>query len=358
MLDAQETRSDIAEITALDFTNAQLRSPVSMQRAPVFVDNDKLGLLSGLVGTWTNQALPNTSRGGRENPFSYSLMPVPQAIHPAGYILKNFSYYEEITFFVANAHASQSVSPSTSPSTIDSSPASNTLHYQQRVYFADGPNRNGLVYVESGAFISLSDQASNALDANNGANDALVNLGSSSEGVESDSDVNPTVPTSISPIQQLNIAKQLSAPYCDSILAVGYAAKHTGAPTIRAPHEVWPQDVNLSQYKMLSMGNLNLDYTANPNKPLAEALEVARPTDYVQINLDSYLGGGGVSCSEFDNNQTHVTRHRASLWLESFDDSPVFTQLQYSQTTFLSFVVKGEVVSFPRLSANTLRRKV
>ena len=54
-----------------------------------------LGPLEHLVGTWTNQNLPNQNSGNTSSPYSYNVMALPQmdpSATPTGYILKNFSY--------------------------------------------------------------------------------------------------------------------------------------------------------------------------------------------------------------------------------------------------------------------------
>ena len=48
-----------------------------------------LGPLVGLIGTWNSPASP---------PLGYNVMPLPEATASNKYILKDFSYYEEMTF--------------------------------------------------------------------------------------------------------------------------------------------------------------------------------------------------------------------------------------------------------------------
>jgi hypothetical protein len=71
---------------------------------------DQLGPLKHLLGTWANKNLPGTERGGPESPYSYNVMPLPQVdpSTPTGYILKNSSYYEELTFTAIHGNVAQS----------------------------------------------------------------------------------------------------------------------------------------------------------------------------------------------------------------------------------------------------------
>jgi hypothetical protein len=108
------------------------------------LDLSGLGPLEGLVGTWTNQNLPGTDKGDPDNPYSYNLIALPQVdpTSPTGYILKNFKYFEEITFSPIAGNAPNRGGTGTQ--------VCNTLFYEQRVYFADGPAKNSLVHAENG----------------------------------------------------------------------------------------------------------------------------------------------------------------------------------------------------------------
>ena len=100
--DLSDNKGSVTMYAYLDNAAPDLSAPlVNEPPQPVpSVPNDKLGPLAYLIGTWTNQPLGNSGQGGRDEPFSYNVMPLPQVdpSSPPGYILKNFSYYEELTF--------------------------------------------------------------------------------------------------------------------------------------------------------------------------------------------------------------------------------------------------------------------
>lgn len=132
--------------------------------------------------------------GGTETPYSYNVMPLPQ-VDPSsqeGYILKNFSYYEELIFSAIHGTA-----PNRSGS---GTQVANTLFYEQRVYFADGPNKDALVHAENGSWLYLTDRKQFV----------------GPYGTAADPEQN-----SVPPTQPYNIIKQMSVPHGNSVLAAG-----------------------------------------------------------------------------------------------------------------------------------------
>lgn len=299
--------------------------------------NTNLGPLAQLVGTWTNQNIQGTDKGGPANPYSYNLMVLPQVdpSSPTGYILKNFSYYEEITFSVIHGTAPNRGGVGTQ--------VANTLFYEQRVYFADGPAKDSLVHAENGSWLYLTDttQLLGPYGDGNGPN----------VGTE-------TVQNSVAPTQEFNIVKQLSVPHGNSILAAGKYAEQSGSPSISAPPMVLPSGVNTDQYSQESVGNLNPAFTQNPNQPLIDAINVANASKYIQFYVDSKDGSHEVTNIGFEQQHAKVTRYYATYWLEAFAGSSDYTQLQYSQTILMDIPIAGVgTVSFPHITANTLTKK-
>ena len=84
-------------VTPPSFGQPLITEPAQLN--PVANDGTNLGPFEYLVGTWTNEDLGGAQAGGgRDNPFSYNVMVLPQKQgSPHGYILKNFKYYEEMT---------------------------------------------------------------------------------------------------------------------------------------------------------------------------------------------------------------------------------------------------------------------
>lgn len=132
------------------FNKPLIHEPVQSPPPPT-LPTTTLGSIEHLVGTWTNQNLSN-GQGGTETPYSYNLMVLPQvdSSSPTGYILKNFSYYEEMTFSPIYGTAPNRGGLGTQ--------VANVLFYEQRVYFADGPAKDSLVHAENGSWLFLSDQ--------------------------------------------------------------------------------------------------------------------------------------------------------------------------------------------------------
>ena len=299
-----------------------------------------LGPLEQLVGTWTNQDIHGTGKGGQSSPYSYNLMVLPQVdpSSPTGYILKNFAYYEELTFSAIHGTAPNRGGMGTQ--------VANTMFYEQRVYFADGPAKDMLVHAENGSWLYLSDTTQLLGPYGDGEG---PNLGSE------------TVANSTSPMQKFNIIKQISVPHGNSVLSAGTFQQKSGSPTISAPSPVLPVGVDTAQYCIQNVGNLNPAFTMNPNKPLMDAISAKNASSYIQFDVDSQNGGHGqVTNIGFEQQHAKVTRYYATYWLEAFGlvEPPDYTQLQYSQSILMDIPIAGVgTVSFPHITSNTLTKK-
>ncbi|TXT39722.1 MAG: hypothetical protein FD135_1964, partial [Comamonadaceae bacterium] len=100
-----------------DITSPLVRAPVQA------VDFNILGHLKWLVGTW------NSPKGAAATGFN--VMPLPQQNAPGGFVLKNFPYYEEITFAPIAGGAPNRGGTFTQNTSV--------LFYEQRVYVANNP---------------------------------------------------------------------------------------------------------------------------------------------------------------------------------------------------------------------------
>jgi hypothetical protein len=300
-----------------------------------------LGPIEHLVGTWTNKDNPVTGKGGPSSPYSYNVMPLPQgSMSPAGYILKNFSYYEEITFSAIHGSAPNRGGNGTQ--------VANTLFYEQRVYFAEGPGKDSLVHAENGSWLFLSDRVQNA-----GPYGATP------------------LPNSTPPTQPFNVVKQISVPHGNSIMAAGNVALNgaggvtptRGSPVIPNSTGVLPAGVDTSLYSTLlnqpdNYQNPNVAFTNNPNQPLIDAITAVPATSFIQLDVDTKTSQHPVSNIAFEQKFANVGRYEASYWLEAFGGSADFTQLQYSQTIWMDIPITGAgLVSFPHITTNTLTKK-
>ena len=316
------------ENTVPDLSNPLINEPAQAEPpAPT----STLGPLQYLVGTWTNQNLGGSDKGGQTSPFSYCLMPLPQG---DSYILKNFSYYEEITFSAIHGTAPNRGGLGTQ--------VANTLFYEQRIYFAEGPAKDSLVHAENGSWLFLTDRTQLLGPYGNGDNPGVGDQ---------------TVPNSVAPTQPYALIKQMSVPHGNSILAAGNKTEGSGSPGIEPPPLVLPEGVDTAAYKKTGVGNPNPDFTLNPNLPLANALKQQPVANYIQLDVDSKNGNYAVTNIGFEQQHADVTRYFATYWLEALTTGGGYDQLQYSQTMLMDIPINGKVISFPHVTTNTLTRK-
>jgi len=294
-----------------------------------------LGPLEHLVGTWTNQNISGLNMGDTSSPYSYNVMPLPQTdpSSPDGFILKNFSYYEELTFSAIHGNAPNRGGTGTQ--------VANTIFYEQRVYFAEGPAKDQLVHAENGSLLFLSDKTQQLGPYGNGQNPGLGNL---------------TVAGSVAPTQPHDIVKQVSVPHGNSILAVGDYQSGTGSPVIPAVPSIIPAGVNPAPYNTVGVGNPSVAFTANPNLPLNNALAAPSVSvnNFIQLNVANR--GNPVTNIGFEQQHARVTNYSASYWLEAFSAGGDFTQLQYSQTIWMDIPINQQIISFPHVTTNTLTK--
>ncbi len=295
---------------------------------------DAVGLLQLLVGTWTNQPLAN-GQGGPDTPYSYNLMVLPQTSQdpssPEGYILKNMQYYEEITFSSIHGNAANRGGTGVQ--------VCNPLFYEQRIYISQAsgtPVSNTLVHAENGAWLVLTSSDQFAGPYSNGEK----------------------VPGSTPPTGYPTLVKQIAVPHGNSVLAIGEAPVEatTGSPVIAAPAQVLPDIPDTAPYTTESVGNPNLQFTANPNMPLNEGLDVAPVGQFIMFQVDSKNAAGQVTNIGFEQQHADVVQYSATYWLEALAGSSEFNQLQYTQTIMLSIPINGEPVLFPHITSNTLTR--
>lgn len=339
LLDLSDNKGSVTMYVYLDNAAPDFSAPLvgePPQRIPG-IPSDKLGPLAYLIGTWTNQPLGSSGKGGRDDPFSYNVMPLPQVdpSSPPGYILKNFSYYEELTFTAIHGPVLNRNGTGAQ--------VAYTLFYEQRVYFAKVPNADALVHAENGSLLLLGDTLQPLGPYGNAF---LPGLG------------DQTVASSVAPTQTFSLAKQVAVPHGNTILALGSYEVGSGVPII-PPAKVLPSgDIDSFPYYWdNAVTNPTLAYTANPNQALTDALSIRAPSDYVMLTVSSANGNGAVTNIGFEQRFSNVTRYDFTCWLESFDGGASFPQLQYSQTITLQLPIRGGTASFPHVTVNTLTKK-
>lgn len=321
--------------TAPDFSQPLAREPAQTSPGAPLA---QLGPLQHFIGTWTNQNLQGTNTGGPDSPYAYNVMPLPQVdpSSPTGYILKNFSYYEELTFTAIHGNAPNRGGIGQQ--------VAYTLFYEQRVYFAEGPNKDALVHAENGSLLYLLDTTQPLGPYGNGDQPGLGSL---------------SVQNSAPPTQQFNLVKQVSVPHGNSILALGnYSSSNqmTGVPTIPSVSPL-PSGVSTAQYAANDpVTNPQPALTANPNQVLTNALSARPCTNFLMLAMSSQNGKGAVTNIGFEQQHANVSQYDFTYWLEAFDGTTNYTQLQYSQTITLQLPINGQMVSFPHVTANTLTK--
>jgi hypothetical protein len=320
--------------TTPDLTVPLVHDPA--QASPGLPSSSQLGPLEHFIGTWTNQTLVGATKGGPDAPYSYNVMPLPQVdpSSPDGYILKNFSYFEELTFSAIHGAAPNRSGTGTQ--------TPNVLFYEQRVYFADGPNKDALVHAENGSLLFIQDNLQLLGPYGNGTAPGIGNQ---------------TVENSVAPSQDFSVVKQVSVPHGNSILAPGDMSTGTSSPTIPTISTLPPPSVNSAQYlDQNPVSNPNARYAVNPNQALVDALSVNSPTSFIALNVSSANGSGAVTNIGFENANAKVTQYACTYWLEAFSGSENYTQLQYSQNISMQINVNGEPIVFPHVTTNTMTK--
>lgn len=344
MSDEVKCPDGVGDTTAPTFPNPLIAEPSQPSVAPHVT---QLGPLQYLVGTWTNQNLAGGSTGGPESPYSYNIMPLPSFSAEAKYILKNFQYYEEITFSPITGNA-----PNRGGNYQQNA---NVLFYEQRIYFADGPDKNKLVHAENGTWLFLDTSTQSQCPYGN-------------EPVEPHP--NPI------PSQNLatNIAKQISVPHGNSILVQGAVQDYTGSgntdyiqngdPSI-PPYtdQILPIGVDTTPYTTKSVGNPFPQYNQNPNQPLQDADMLGESDKFIAWSVDNKnsQAPGSITNIPFEAQKARVVDYSANYWLESFDGGASFTRLSYNQSIIMNIPIQMEsglkTVAFPHITCNVLTKK-
>lgn len=276
----------------------------------------KLGPLAGLIGTWVS----NRTTG-------FNVMPIPEATAANGFILKNFSYFEEITFSAIEGKVANRGGTDEQDSY--------TLFYEQRVFFSDGPQVNKLVHAENGSWLHLVM-----------APQLLGQVGT--EPMSSPPATSPIPPQN----PKMAIVKQVSVPHGNSILAMGSVNTMQGAPKIPVVSTlpVGAPDRYFSPYGSDISTNPNI----NPNTVLETALlNSPRVLRTHCFTVDS-ANHGGIENVPYIKQHMNVSRFTNDLWLEELETGEL--QMQYSQNISLEFIQDKNKILFPHIVANTLRK--
>lgn len=287
-------------------------------RDPIQQPNEDIGLLTYLQGTW------NSPKGAEATGFN--VMPLPQAGATGGYILKNFPYYEEITFAPIAGGAPNRGGTFTQNN--------NLLFYEQRVFIANNPapaNANSpqdtLIHAENGAWLyrSIVPQLNGPYGPDN-----LQHSG----------------PLPVQPASRQYV-KQTSVPHGNSLLLVGQAIESQGSPQ-------FPQ----SDRKVLPFTDPTVK---DPNTVLAEQLQGLADSgitveQYIRFDLSTDPAiGGGISNVLFAQHHASVSSLKTTWYVEFLSNGSI--QLQYTQTIGMNLLINGIMTPFLHVDANTLTKE-
>jgi hypothetical protein len=305
-----------------------------------------------LIGTWSNQTLPNATNGegSQQNPLSYNVMPLPQKTpqsptQDTKYILKNFTLYETVQFYSNTEIPPNTTAPNRAA---DSLQLPTAVYYGQQVMFAEGPDKDSIVHTENGAWLHMT-------------------RGQKLVGPYDE----PAVDPNTQPPQpaDITIAKQMSIPHGISVLALGsYCAPTAGAPTIPDAASIFPSPSGiLDTTPYITTLDASDNYqnpqptlTQNVNKPLQEAIALIQPTHYISWSVTTKKlpsGKGDTMNIPFETTNTDVSAYSAEYWLLSVDGGVKYNILAYSQNITLKVTIRGQTVDFPHITSNVVTRQ-
>ena len=309
-------------------------------------DSVNLGPLEHLCGTWNNQDIPYSTppMGGPANPYSYNVMPLPEDGGNDGrdYILKNFTYFEEITFNGPNALTAPAQAPNRG-GTYQQTP--NALFYDQQVKFAEGPTKGMVVHEENGAWLHLITEVQKSGPYG-------------MQGQES----GPVIPQPA----DMTLCKQISVPHGNSILSLGSFDSGNGKPTIPDAPAPFPTPQTpdfIEPYKELlnqpnNFQNPQPDLTLEPNKPIQDALKAINSSQFIHLHVTTaeLSGGQGIVTNiPFEIRKAEVTCYHADYWI--LGNGGKYNYLLYTQTIDMKITIDGVPHNFPHVTCNALTKK-
>lgn len=217
---------------------------------------------------------------------------------------------------------------------------------EQQVYFAEGPGVGQIVHVENGAWLNL-------LTGQKMVGPYPPPPGS---GIVLD-DPNQQPPS-------IRIAKQMSVPHGNSILALGsFTDVIAGVPAIPDAASTLPTPAGLDTTPYTTMlddpnnyQNPQPDLTANPNLPLQTAVGLIKPNAYINWNVSTGNQGNTMNIP-FEESAANVATYTASYWLLSTDGGNSFNYLAYTQNISMQFSIGGLHHNFPHVTSNVVTRQ-
>jgi hypothetical protein len=359
---------------------------------PYVAQNEILAAFQqNLIGCWKNEPFGKDEKGnpvgGEDNPLSYNIMPLPEIGAPDGYILKNFRYHERLKFNDNKAESTLAIAAVAPNRGGLVSQNCRALFYEQQVRFAEGPQgpggpqaqdkkRGDVVHVENGAWLWLPRFVQQM-----GPFPANPDKQAVTEDLEQPVDI--------------MIAKQMSIPHGNSILALGtfdtidaHSAKKKcertatpiikGSPVIPDGSTPYPMPAiaerppaslksnldacarySTQKSAMNDYQNPHPDLTRFPNRPLQTAVEIIKPDYYMHwyvTTLPQANGRGHVVNIPFERRVSDVIGYSAEYWLLfKGKDKHKHKYLAYTQTIPLRIPINEVKYVFPHITCNTVK---
>jgi hypothetical protein len=306
-----------------------------------------------LIGTWNNQNLPGTKKGGPEYPHSYNVMPLPQKSPQnnwsLGYILKNFTYYETIVFKGPDDVVKPVAAPNRSD-TFQQTP--HVVFYDQQIHYAEGPFKDHVVHEENGAWLYLKTEPQQIGPYPYPMDNPALEPG--------DVDSQPWLTSH---------CKQISVPHGVSVQALGYVVEKTGQPTFPDSPPVLPTPEGLItipypyQTVLVDDGNYQnpqpfqtFDIFLPLRVAVAELDKAGHTvTDYIVCDVGDQEGSAVMNIP-FEQRKAETTGYAAVYWLLSLDGGTTYDILAYAQVIKLKIEIDGTLYDFPHLTSNVLTK--
>ena len=279
-------------------------------------------------------------------------MPLPQETNGTkGFILKNSTIYEIVKFNDKSDIDLPTTAPNRGEGLLQTPTA---LYYEQQVYFGPGsPGNAKIVHTENGSWLNL--RTSDPFTGENPYQDPMLQ--------------NPNQQPATS-----TIAKQMSVPHGNSILALGsFNAPAAGVPTL-SPTEPYPYlptpttGLDLSAYDAVldnqdSYQNPIPAWTRDPFEPLNIGVKLIPNITHsmnwqvttAPVSTDPPAAGGTLNIP-FEERSAEVTDYSAIYWLLSTDGGTQYNYLAYAQAITLKIKINDTNYSFPHLTSNLVTR--
>ena len=183
----------------------------------------------------------------------------------------------------------------------------------------------------------------------------------------------------------ITVAKQISVPHGNSVLALGsvdmfkeesvipVSVIPLAIPGAPAPYPVPPQlDTNRYDKELVptfhEYENPDVELTQNPNAVLQRAVELVKPDKYIHWHVTTQPlphGKGGVTNIPFEQRRARVTEYHADYWLlhaagDEKDGKDVYRYLSYTQTILMEMKIgpayDERQFIFPHVTCNTVTK--